>query len=261
MSTFARYLIVAMLALPLFSVATVDHTSAKPKDRGRDRGATDQRERRQEPASNDEMVLVVWDATVESDCRVQVSTDGGPWVEEPCAPGSVIASKQVTRKEAKLVPGGTVFPLTGDLAQDEALNADAVEQVHLAIDQSFDAQSAASTMAACVPLQRALEGSYNMGSGYKTIYALGYKINSDCSVTNISDRAKTNAAGNGGVWWERSCSNGNPRCYERDMQLYSSYVTGFLSLPNSSYGRYYESFSTLYGCTLCTNYSGYWSFD
>lgn len=87
-------------------------------------------------------------------------------------------------------------------------------------------------------------------------YRLTYLITSRCSVRDIADTARSNAAGNGEVFWERSCSRGSSGRGERDLQLYNSY-RGPDVLSNASVGDQYRNEGTNYGCTICTTYRGY----
>lgn len=243
MATTAPLVIVLAAVLSTWSAAVPGTVDARPKDQGRD------------AASGEPTSVVVWDATEEADCRLSVKTDDGPWEDVRCGPGTVIASKPSTEAEARSVRRGEIVRLTGNPRQDEALVEEAVEKL-----RREAAPRPTARASSCRPADRSIRGSYDLSGQRDIQYLLRYLISSRCAVTGITDMARSNAAGNGEVFWERSCSNGSSGCRERNLQLYNSFFGPYV-LSNARVGNAYRNEGTNFGCTICTTYRGFWTYD
>lgn len=183
---------------------------------------------------------IVWDATVESGCMMSIETDGVSSGEYPCPPGTIIAVQ---------IPGQPSFEAGSARTAIEVLDTPSVEAAVATL-----APQPQMAPAACVVASRTINGRYNIGSGVQAYYRLTYRINADCSVTQVFDNGRADVANYG--YWVRSCSNGSSNCYARNMYLPTSATPNY-AVPSSVINAQYRHITAAGG----TNYYGYWYFD
>ncbi|MCC7024208.1 MAG: hypothetical protein IT338_15390 [Thermomicrobiales bacterium] len=146
--------------------------------------------------------------------------------------------------------------LTGDAKQDALIMDQAADAAHDA------AAPAVSLAAQACGTGKTVNGSYNV-DGKRARYSMKYSVSGCTNVKNVKDQAWTNAADSGDVRWEKSCTNGNNSCRQRNIVLTNS-PTSWKNEDNSAVGRQYRHQSiNLPACRqgICINSYGYWDFD
>lgn len=183
---------------------------------------------------------IVWDATVESGCMMSIETDGVSSGEYPCPQGTIIAVQ---------IPGQPSFDQDNSRNAIEALDSPSVEAAVASL--ALQPQMAP---AACSAASRTINGRYNIGNGVQAYYRLQYRVNTDCSVTQVFDNGRADVANYG--YWVRSCSNGASNCNARNMYLPTSATPNY-AVPSSVINAQYRHVTAAGG----TNYFGCWYFD
>lgn len=212
-------------------------------------------DRLSQAAGKDDLVAVIWDATDEAGCTLEVAEGTGPFVAIPCPPGTVIYALTTTRENAQAYSGRTV-DLSGVPKQDEVLIGQTADQAHeaVAIDVSRSARACGSG--------KSINGSYNV-DGKRARYSMRYEVKRCSNVRNVQDRAWTSDADSGDVQWVKSCTNGNSSCRDRNIILTTN-ATPWKNEDTSRVGNRYRHHSiNIPACQqgICINAYGYWDFD
>lgn len=132
-------------------------------------------------SSNTE-VAVIRDVTQESDCKLEVSDNGGPFKQLKCPPGTVISVARATWDEVSNIENDVVVSLSGQQKRDD-------EQIDQAVDELVASIAPVAVQQAnCNEKDRSVHGSYNIGGSYRVEYALKYHIKDSCEVRKIRDK-------------------------------------------------------------------------
>ncbi len=192
-------------------------------------------------------VLIVEDATEAADCRVSI--DSAPL--QKCPAGSVIWVR-VGRYGEVQGHQGRVYAVLGHQTPDQTqLRERLVAQLRARL------RAPVRLALSCTPASRTISGQYRFSTSTPGIpyvfYTLRYQINGDCSVTAVSDQARTDYPP---VRWNSSCTNGTQSCNTWRMDLTTT-MSAWKGEQASSYGKEYRN-----NAQSGSHYAyGYWSFD
>lgn len=244
-----RATLLLSLVLPVILSGSMPSVSAQRADRN-DRVAR---------TGANELVAVVWDATDEAGCTMEIAEGDGPFRSVPCPPGSVVYALTTTAADARALARehrGETVSLSGDARENELLIGEVVDRVHEAA-----APSRLQALQACGS-SKTISGSYNV-DGRRARYSMQYQVVNCTTVRNVSDRGWAIGTDSGRVEWRKSCTNGNSSCRTRNIVLTDN-PTSWRAEDNSVVGRQYRHQSiNIPACQqgICINAYGYWYFD
>ena len=138
-------------------------------------------------ASNDAEVLVVRDATVESQC--QMYSHDNPDHLYACPPGTITQSEKMKLSKARAINAADYLVLSGDTNKDTQARIALERRVHDRSNRGFQAEQAARVASSCTDTERGYGTYYNVGST-KTQFDMSYHVYSDCHIANIRDRTR-----------------------------------------------------------------------
>lgn len=113
----------------------------------------------------------------------------------------------------------------------------------------------APLQATCTARDKTVSGSYNLYPTYaKVHYEVRYRVNSNCTISNIQDRARLVPDEDLPVKWYKSCTNGTSNCKTWSITLPSdgSWTT-WRSETNSNANKQYRHYSS-YGAAYAYGY-------
>lgn len=143
-------------------------------------------------------VVVAEDKTVDAQCR---TWDDLSTYARPCAPGSVILTREMTYAEAKRTGVQHYVVLTQDVPHDRERIAQLAASVHAA----YQGPEAIRPSACTLRYGRFKGGSYlsdpNNANSARISYEVTYDVFETCEIRNMRNRAKSSTAS--GIRWER----------------------------------------------------------
>lgn len=143
-------------------------------------------------------VVVAEDKTVEAQCR---TWDDSPKYERPCAPGSVIVSRETTYAEA-MRAGIEHYVI---LIQDTTRDREHIAQLAASVHAAYQPTAVVRPLTCTLRYGRLKGGSYlsdpNNANSIRISYEVAYDVFETCEIRNMRNRAKISAAS--GVTWER----------------------------------------------------------
>jgi hypothetical protein len=147
-------------------------------------------------------VFIVQDTTVTSNC-VWYPLEN-PSDTKPCPPGTVIEWRKVSLKEAQAQGVFDYVPLTGDTNIDDAAIMQVVDELRRRILPGYGLEPLESaTTSTCTQRIQGYGSAYNISGGtYRVQYDMQYKVNSNCTVTDIQDRTRADTGYQRFCWRE-----------------------------------------------------------
>lgn len=199
--------------------------------------------------SEESLVVAVEDKTVESNCKESINN--GP--EYPCAPGSIVWTKEMKYREVKAAGIKDFVVRTDNKEKDKQ----AVYKLAEKIFKEKKKQDEVILPMGCVAhINKTVSRQYTFSNGTLNQFEMQYSARNDCTVYAVADRAKTSGQG---ITWINSCTDygdyNDQRCLgknnlplnaayspwygELDSKLTKYYAQIVQSSPfNSAIGRY-----------------------
>lgn len=113
----------------------------------------------------------------------------------------------------------------------------------------------------CTSKNRTMSGSYRLYPAYsgspRIYYEVKYRVNSNCTVTNVQDRTRGTSLPDTPMKWTKSCTNGTASCSSRNQYIpLSGAWTSWRAIPSSNVGKQYRHYtSNYYGDWLAYGYT------